>query len=157
MSMFKPLLITPETEHRFQNFILFEPASSRITEVDVLVRGEKVVEMYEHILNGVSNDDSLKAQILRHRLTKIGQMLDLLTSYENVVISKFFDRVWRRYSYISNIGEAFLHLPLFLTSFPAYVQEKEAILAQRLDEEDEEDMEGGSEVVEPVAAVQNKE
>ena len=79
-------------------------------------------------------------------------MLDLLSAYENVVISKFFDRVWRRYSYISNIGESFLPLTLFLTYFPEYKNEKENILAQRLDEEDEDmDTQDSVEVAEPVS------
>lgn len=138
MAIIKPTIITPENEHRFQNFILFEPASSRITDIDVLVRGEAVLEMYETIIDKLSDDDSLKAQIMRNKLSKVGQMLDLLSAYENVVISKFFDRVWRRYSYISNIGEAFLPLNLFVTYFPEYKNEKENILAQRLDEEDED-------------------
>lgn len=151
MALIKPTIITPENELRFQNFILFEPASSRITDIDVLVRGQAVVDMYETIMGKLSDDDSLKTQILRNKLAKVGQMLDLLTVYDNVIISKFFDRVWRRYSYISNIGEAFLPLNLFLSYFPEYAQDKENILAQRLDEEDE-DLDG-QEVVEAVDTV----
>lgn len=134
----KPIIITPSNEHRFQCFVLFEPASSRISEVDVLIRGEEVRTAYESIMDNLTEDDSLKTQIIKNKLGKIGQMLSLLQSCDNVIISKFFDRVWRRYSYISNIGEPLLDLKTFKHFFPQYT-DIPALLAQRLDDEDEDE------------------
>jgi hypothetical protein len=145
MAIIKPVIITPETESRFQSFVLFEPSSSRVSELDILVRGEAVKDMFDTVLDRLSDDDSLKTQIIRNKLAKINQMLGLLTTYEHVVISRFFDRIWRRYGYISNISEPFLDLKTFLQFFPEYKGKQDQFLAQRLDDEDEEDMEGSSE------------
>ncbi len=152
MPIIKPIIITPENEHRFQSFILFEPSSSRISELDTLVRGDDVKAMFETVMDGLSEDDSLKTQIIRNKLTKINQMLGLLTTYDNVIISRFFDRIWRRYSYISNISEPFLDLKTFLQFFPEYRTQQDQFLAQRLDDEDEEDMDTADVGAEPAAA-----
>ena len=47
-------------------------------------------------------------------------------------ITKFFDRIWRRYSYVSHLGESFLDLKTFLEFFPEY-NTRNDILAQRVD------------------------
>ena len=104
--------LTTENMHRFQSFIVFEPASSRINESDVLIRGDKIQEMYEELAWKLHDSQSIKDLTLKNRLAKVGQMLDLLVVYDNVIITKFFDRIWRRYSYVSNISEAFLDLSL---------------------------------------------
>ena len=95
------------------------------------------------MIQGLNANYSLKTQIILNRVSKIGQMLDLLKGYDHVLISKFFDRVWRRYSYISNIGEPFLDLPNFIKFFPEYNQDRQALLAQRIDDEDDEFAESG--------------
>lgn len=142
MNLNRPVILTPEIEHRFQTFIIFEPASSRIQDFDILVSGDKVRAIYDDLISHLNADYSLKTQIILNRVQKIGQMLDLLKNYDNVLISKFFDRVWRRYSYISNIGEPFLDIPNFLKYFPEYGEDRQALLAQRIDDEDDEFSDG---------------
>lgn len=144
MNLNRPVILTPDIEHRFQTFIIFEPASSRIHDFDILVSGQKVRELYDRLIDELNADYSLKTQIILNRVTKIGQMLELLKGYDNVLISKFFDRVWRRYSYISNIGEPFLDLTNFLKYFPEYNEDKQILLAQRIDDDDDEFSDGGS-------------
>lgn len=144
MNVNRPIILSQEIEPRFQCFVLFEPASSRLTEFDVLVRGEQVREFYEDAYNSLIESDNIKSLIVLNRIKKIGQMIDLLSSFEHVTLSKFFDRIWRRYSYVSNIGESFLDLPTFLTIFPEYGEDKMSLLAQRIDDEDEDDDVGGS-------------
>ena len=144
MNLNRPVILSPDIEHRFQTFIIFEPASSRIHDFDILVSGPKVRELYDQLIDGLNADYSLKTRIILNRVSKIGQMLDLLKSYDHVLISKFFDRVWRRYSYISNIGEPFLDLPNFLKFFPEYNEDRQALLAQRIDDEDDEFSDGSS-------------
>ena len=61
-------------------------------------------------------------------------MLDLLDSYDNLIITKFFDRVWRRYSYVSHLGESFLKLGMFLDFFPTFDSKQDTIVAKRIDE-----------------------
>ncbi len=143
MNLNRPVILSPDIEHRFQTFIIFEPASSRIHEFDILISGQKVREIYDQLIQGLNANYSLKTQIILNRVSKIGQMLDLLKGYDHVLISKFFDRVWRRYSYISNIGEPFLDLPNFIKFFPEYSQDRQGLLAQRIDDEDDEFAEGG--------------
>lgn len=138
MNINKPFILTPEIEPRLQNFILFEPASSRIQDVDILMRGEEIVDFYERLNEQLLDSNDLKTQILLNRTSKIGQMLDLLGSYDNVIMTKFLDRIWRRYIYISNIGESFLDLPNFLKFFPEFNDNKEDIISLRIDEDDDE-------------------
>ena len=102
MNVNRPVILSPEIEHRFQTFVIFEPASSRIPAVDILISGPKVKELYAQLMDKLFYDNSLKAQIIQNRVAKIGQMMDLLKNLDHVVMSKFFDRIWRRYSYISN-------------------------------------------------------
>ena len=65
--------------------------------------------MYEQVMERISHDiNDIKIKILYNRFQKIGHMLDLLNTYDNVIISKFFDRIWRRYSHITHLGEPFL-------------------------------------------------
>ena len=126
-----------KTPDRFQNFVIFEPASLRIAEVDVLVRGHKVKEIYEEAISVIARKDSLESMIILNRLEKINRMLDLVTNFDALIMTKFLDRIWRRYSHLSNLGEYFLDMKTFSDIFPEYT-DKNALLAQRLDEEDDE-------------------
>ena len=75
MNLNRPVILSPDIEHRFQTFIIFEPASSRIHEFDILISGQKVRELYEQLILGLNADYSLKTQIILNRVSKIGQML----------------------------------------------------------------------------------
>lgn len=130
--------ITSANQHRFQSFIVFEPASSRINQQDILLQGDDVRNLYERIAIDLSRHSDLKHLTLQNRLTKIGQMMDLLVVYDNVILTKFFDRIWRRYSAISNIGEQFLDYPTFMNAFPEYEKQKSTLLAQRIDDDDDD-------------------
>jgi hypothetical protein len=142
MNINAQISITPETEKRFQNFIVFEPSSVRIKESDILVRGEKVVEMFDYIQEQLESDSSLDALIIKNRLRKMIQMLQLLTSFDGLIMTKFYDRVWRRFSAVSNIGEYFLDLTNFVKFFPENESKKAELVTIRI-EEDEEDFEAG--------------
>ena len=84
-------------------------------------------------------------------------MLSLLESHDNVIITKFFDRIWRRYSYVSHLGESFFSLDVFLDFFPKFDNQADTIIAQRIDahvdefdedeDEDEDDKEGTDAIV----------
>ena len=134
--------LNSENEPRFQSFIVFEPSSARINDKDILISGDEILEYYEDVVAELSQEDSLSNNILLNRLNKIGQMLDLLTSYDGLVMTKFFDRIWRRYSYVSNIGELFIDLPTFTQTFPERSKEKLSLLAQRIDDNDEDEKPG---------------
>ena len=138
---------------RHQCFVIFDPSASRVHPADILFQGDKVREIYnQFMLQLISKNQTIKEKILHNRLSKIGNMLDLLQSYENVVIAKFFDRIWRRYSYISHLGENFLDLNTFVQYFPEYKANCSDLMALRYDEEDGEFDEVEVGVVLPQAA-----
>lgn len=143
--------ITPELERRYQSFIVFEPASVRVQDADVLIRGDRILELYQRLSERLNETNDLKLIVIRNRIIKVGQMLSLLNQFENTVMTKFFDRIWRRYTYISNIGELFLDARTFLEYFPEFKKERNALFAQRLDED--EDFDAAVEEEEVVPAV----
>ena len=131
---------------RYQCFFVFEPASIRISDNDIFLIGKQVRDMFDDVYHQVSeNEDDIKMKILSNNIQKIGNMLDLLPSYDNVIITRFFDRIWRRYSYVSHLGESFLDLNTFLKLVPDYDSKKDLVIAQRIDinydqfEEDNDD------------------
>lgn len=137
----QPSVPTPQTESRFQNFVVFEPASLRISDSDILLTGEKIMEMFDRLNQHLPIKDPLKEQILRNRITKIHQMLNLVDSYDMIIVTKFFDRIWKRYSYVSNLGELFLDYSTFEAVFPEMHPSPEAVVATRVDDSDD-DMDG---------------
>jgi len=101
--------------NRFQSFIVFEPASIRVSDSDIFVIGKEVQTFYDRFMEKLlSKELTIKEQILQNKVAKLGSMLELLQNYDQVIICKFFDRIWRRYSYISHLGESFLDLETFL-------------------------------------------
>ncbi len=125
---------TLENASRFQNFFVFDPASIRVSESDIFLIGKPVVDFYQDAMDRISKDiGELKIKILHNRLQKIGHMLDLLNNYDNIIIVKFFDRIWRRYSYITHLGEPFFDLKMFMNYFPEHKENLEPLVATRLD------------------------
>jgi hypothetical protein len=124
-----------ENAGRHQCFVVFEPASIRINDADVLLIGDQVREMYDNfMMNLVSREQTMTERILHNRLAKIGSMLDLLQSYDNVIVTRFFDRIWRRYSYVSHLGELFVDLETYVDYFPEHKSDCSQLVATRFDE-----------------------
>lgn len=130
---------------RIQNFIIFEPGAQRVKDVDVLVRGPQLMDMFSKIQYKLELEEGLPKVILYNKIQKIGKMLDLVTNFDHIIMTKFLDRIWRRYSYLSNLGESFLDLTTFLEVFPEYKENMDALFALRLDDDEddeEEDVKG---------------
>ena len=129
-----------ENAGRHQCFVVFEPASIRINDADVLLIGDQVLEMYDKfMMNLVSREQTMTEKILHNRLAKIGSMLDLLQSYDNVIVTRFFDRIWRRYSYVSHLGELFVDLETYVDYFPEHKDDCSQLLATRFDQSNDSD------------------
>ena len=143
--------VTPETEKRFQNFLVFEPAAIRINEMDILLKGEEVVKLFRRAQAAIEDKHTLDVMIIQNRLTKIEQMIRLLNSYDELIMTKFYDRIWRRYSNVSNLGEYFLDYKTFLKFYPEFKKKKDTLVTIRIEEEDEFEMD--NEVVEVKDAV----
>lgn len=130
---------------RMQSFIIFEPASIRVNDEDILLMGDEIMPFYEEFMEKLEDSNSgLQDQILANRLSKIGHMLDLIQNFEGVIISKFFDRIWRRYSYISHLGESFVDLKTFLNYFPDYDKKDSDLIANRFDDFGDDDSDDDS-------------
>jgi hypothetical protein len=124
----------------YQSFIVFDPASIRVPETDIFIIGPKVSEIVDQIFERISErEQDIKMKILINKISKLRNMLDLVGNQENIIISKFFHRIWRRYSYISHLGEAFLDLQSFSEFFPELIIDREALIANRLDISDEDE------------------
>tara|TARA_B110000438_G_C15667718_1_gene586785 strand:+ start:174 stop:617 length:444 start_codon:yes stop_codon:yes gene_type:complete len=103
-----------ENSDRYQNYIIFEPASLRVHDADILIIGPDILQFHQSLLIELSKQkESLSKQTIRNQLLKIGQMLELVKNINQVIISKYFDRIWRRHAYITHLGESFLSLDIF--------------------------------------------
>ena len=141
-------LISEQIENieRYRSFIVFEPASVRISDQDILFIGKDVRPAFDKTFDYViQNEDDMKMKILYHQMQKLSNMLDLIEDFDNIIITKFFDRIWRRYSYVTHLGESFIELNTFLNLFPEYNDKFETVVANRTDtevefvDEDEDD------------------
>ena len=129
-------LITDQIENlsRYQSFIVFEPASVRVSDSDIFLIGKDVRTFFDKTIHVVQqNESDIKMKIMLHQMQKLSNMLDLIDDYGNIIITKFFDRIWRRYSYITHLGESFIDLNQFLSFFPEYNDQPEKVIAQRVD------------------------
>lgn len=122
------------TEYRFHNFIVFEPASLRINDADILAQGVEVREIFDDVTDTLYRSNTLENLIVQNRLDKIGKMLDLLENYDQLILTRFLDKIWRRYAYISNLGEVFVDLKTYQTVYPELTSKIETIKAMRDDD-----------------------
>ena len=121
-----------ESHLRYQSFIIFEPASLRVKPIDYYLTGEKVHEHVNLLLEKIDiHNDDLPSKILYNQLMKLENMLDLLNDYKGVVMTKFFDRIWRRYSYVSHLGEPLINLKVYTSFFPDYLNGADSLIAAR--------------------------
>ena len=97
----------------FNNFIFFEPSSHRLSNDEILYQGESVIEIFDTAakLSGQSHD--IKDKILSNRLNRIKMMLELVKNPEFIIMTKFINKVWRRYIFFSNLGELFLDIETY--------------------------------------------
>jgi len=134
MDMNDILDICKENKTRYQNFIVFDPNSVRVLDSDIYLIGDDVRKQFDSLYSRLTANQSIDHQILDNRLGKIGQMLELVSNYDQVIITKYFDRVWKRYAYISNLGESFLNFPTFAEYFPKEAANVDKVIADRVDE-----------------------
>ena len=125
-----------ENPDDFISFIVFEPASLRIPDNDLLLVGDQVVELFEQIIASNSFEDNIQDQILLNRHQRIEMMLDLLKSNNGLILTKFLNKIWRRYSFFSNLGELFVSQKDLKRLTPTY-KFNEPIILDRVVETEE--------------------
>ena len=125
-----------ENPDDFVSFIVFEPASLRIPDNDLLLVGDQVVDLFEQVISSNNFETSLQDQILLNRLQRIEMMLDLLKSNNGLILTKFLNKIWRRYSFFSNLGELFITQKDLKRLAPSY-KFNESIILDRIVETEE--------------------
>ena len=140
-----------ENESEFVSFFVFEPTSLRVPDNDILLIGDSVVDLFNQVNQNSKNHDSLSIQILNNRLKRIEMMLDLLKDSDGLIMTKFLNKIWRRYAFFSNLGEFFITKGE-LDQFAPNIIEKDFILDRSvgsledlIEEESKEDSEEDSE------------
>ena len=59
----------------------------------------------------------------------------MLKSYDNIIISKFLNKIWRRYAFFSNLGEQLIELEDFAKFIPDIDKNSDDILVSQVKEE----------------------
>ena len=123
---------------RYNCFIVFEPASLRIHDQDIMFLGKDVQPFFDKLFQPLfKSQEGLREEMLFNRLSKFSQMLELVVNKEQLVVTKFFDRIWRRYGYVSHLGEVLFSLEDLLAYFPEYKKDGMIIADRSLQSEDD--------------------
>ena len=123
--------VKPDFVH-YTNLIVFEVAASRIPPSDVLLTGNKIQELFDRAYYQILDQpQNLKTQILKNRFERLKMMLDMVKSYDDIVMTKFLNKVWKRYTFFSNLGEVFLDLDDFVGFLPEYKKNNEGLYVAR--------------------------
>ena len=127
-----------EATDRYNCFIVFEPASLRIHDQDIMCLGKDVQPFFDKLFQPLfKSQNGLREEMLFNRLSKFSQMLDLVTNKDQLVITKFFDRIWRRYGYVSHLGEVLFSLEDLIDYLPEYKKNPDILADRSLQTEEE--------------------
>ena len=126
-----------ENPDNFVSFIVFEPASLRIPDNDLLLIGDQVTDLFSQVMNSSNYENNLQDQILLNRLQRIEMMIDLLKSNNGLILTKFLNKIWRRYSFFSNLGELFITQKDLARLVPDYKFNEKTILDRVVEAEEE--------------------
>ena len=125
-----------ENPDEFVSFIVFEPASLRIPDNDLLFLGDNVTNLFQDVITSDKFTNNIQDQILVNRLQRINMMLDLLKSNNGLIMTKFLNKIWRRYSFFSNLGELFVAAKEIKRLVPSF-EFHESMILDRVVESDE--------------------
>ena len=128
-----------EDPDNFVSFIVFEPASLRIPDNDLLLVGDQVTKVFNNVINSQEFESNLQDQILINRLKRIEMMIDLLKSTDGLIMTKFLNNIWRRYSFFSNLGELFITQRDIKRLDPSFEIKRSNILERFIEAEEVED------------------
>ncbi|MCP4051168.1 MAG: hypothetical protein GY730_10745 [bacterium] len=132
-------------QKQFKSFMVLDLSSSRIRENDILFKGQEALDLIIKTKNICKNKDDLKSLSLINRITKLEKMMSLLNSTEDIIITKFFNVVWKRYSQISNSNEYFIDLNILQKAAPDIFKKNKDLIASRIVEKEDVDIESGIE------------
>ena len=125
-----------ENPDDFVSFIVFEPASLRIPDNDLLLMGDQVSDLFKTVISSDNYDSSIQDKILLNRLKRIEMMIDLLKSNDRLILTKFLSNIWRRYSFFSNLGELFITQRDLKRLAPSFEFKNDLILERYIETDD---------------------
>ena len=70
-------------------------------------------------------------------MSKFSQMLDMVTNRKQIVVTRYFDRIWRRYGYISHLGEVLFSMDDLLAYHPKFAKDASIIADRHLTNDEE--------------------
>lgn len=116
-----------------ENFILFEPNCERIEKDDILMKGEEIQKVVEDAIEKLGEESNYPCMILTNRLAKIRNMITVCDNIDLVIMTKFQKKIWRKYTFMSQLGEVFLTKEKFQEFFP-YMFKEEVLTGERNDD-----------------------
>ena len=125
-----------EKPDEYISFIVFEPASIRIPDNDLLLVGDHVEELFNTVINSDKFNNSIQDEIILNRLNRIQMMITLLKNKNGLILTKFLNKIWRRHAFFSNLGELFISKGELDRLAPGYKFSEDLILSRTLDEEE---------------------
>ena len=128
-----------ENPDEFVSFIVFEPASLRIPDNDLLLIGDEVADLFNQVMSSDNFSNALQDQILLNRLQRIEMMIDLLKSNSGLILTKFLNKIWRRYAFFSNLGELFINQKDLQRLVPDYKFSENTVLDRIIESDDDDD------------------
>lgn len=132
------------TNEEFVSLIIFDPSSQRVDPEDVFLQGPEVKALFDRVFNIISTGRDIKEKIIYNRLSRVKMMLDLVKTFDNVILTKFVNKVWRRYGFFSHLGETFLSLDELIQYLPDYEKQQDKMILSRFVNDDDEDMDSNS-------------
>jgi len=94
---------------------------------------------FQEYFDFIMRKEGLKYVVIQNALTRIDQMIQQLSSFELLVITKFMNRIWIKHKKCSDFGEKLIDLNHFLGLKPEFVDNFEQIIAERLNESEPSD------------------
>ena len=102
--------------------------------------GDQVSDLFQQVMSSGKFENNIQDQILMNRLQRIEMMLDLLKTNNGLILTKFLNKIWRRYSFFSNLGELFITQKDLKRFVPDYTFTEKLVLDKIVEsEEDVED------------------
>ena len=134
-----------ENPDEYISFIVFEPASIRIPDNDLLLVGDRVEELFTQVINSEKFNNSIQDEIILNRLNRINMMITLLKNKDGLILTKFLNKIWRRHAFFSNLGELFITKGDLQRLAPDFEFSEDIILSRVVDEDEIESDENSDE------------
>ena len=127
----------------FYNFIITNPKKYSLSESDILVEGEKCLMISNKLIKFVSSTISaehkpiatptehLQKVTLINKLKKLNCMIE---QSPEVIMTKFVNSIWQKYTFFSELGEQFLSLD-DMVKFFQYLKREDLMTTKVLEKE----------------------